>query len=300
MPQTSDFILLLAMLLALTIFAVFNWIGMEKILPKLHLGEDRAKPSPKKDETQKTSYSPDDKKRRFLEMRGIIIHYINETKLRQFYSSQFNDDMILESLTDETTKELQGNVGAGVKGVVETNAESKVTRKQTSSLKPKSEEVHAMFLKYQRANIENGTVTLGLEDIESAELDKLPDEIRQKYSVTLPENFLAQLAEKAAEKIIEKIETAQRWVLIEGDFEIQRDGEHYKCTHKHQVNKYIANSAHHITLSFTVPSKELAPEITHYYEKNPTMRLAVYGYILQYINSEKGIWDLQLVPLAVY
>lgn len=296
MLQTSDVILLIGM--AITLIAVFilSRMGFDKITPQLTEIQRNISNLTLPTENQALNVVTDERKRKFLDQHNIILHYINKVKFRQFYNEQFKQSLSLDSLTDETTKEIQSNLGSNLGGVIESGIGGKSTQKLTSNFSINYDDVLlSLFLRYQTATLQNNLVTLGIEDIEYPDFQNLSSAFKQK-----PEIAVTQLPEKIVEHVISNIQKTERLVLMEGYFDVTKEGENYRYTYKHPVNTYILDTKKHITISFLVPSNKLAPEIAPYYEKNTTMKIAVFGYVLQYINGEKGIWDLQLIPIAVY
>lgn len=299
MIQPSDVILFVAMLVALFVFIILNRMGIdEKIAKKLErtkVGlEDGVKSSSPKN-------ASDAKKHKFIEMHSIIPHYINKKKVEQFYSEQFGQNFHLESIVDETTNEIQGSAGSNVAGgAVAISTDGKNIHKQTSNFQAKNDDVllSSMFLKFQKATVEKNLVTLGLEEIEYPSFQNMGDEANSKNA-----DAASRLGQQIIKQVLKNLEKAGRLVLVEGYFDITKDGENYKYLYKHPVNSFISNQSEHITFSFIVPAGDLEKEVRSadcYQQDNATIKIAVFGYVLQHINSEKGIWNLQLIPIAVY
>jgi hypothetical protein len=169
-----------------------------------------------------------------------------------------------------------------------------------------------MFARYQRESINRGEVTLGLEelDIELNEMQQFEaavDNFQRSFGLSLDRDLVdshrAILKEKAAKTMLDKLENATGWILIEGRFKIDKvNDEMYLCTYNHPVNEYIHIEESPVTISFTIRIDSILPRYSGNYAQSlgRLIPLRVYGKVWQPISRRMKAWNLEITPLAIY
>ena len=252
----------------------------------------------------------DEKRKKFINIPSISFHYADHIQIKDFYNYYFKEPTI-ESLVSEISGEASSEIRANLPKVIEAGVGGKDISKWVSNIKIPDVPSNGMFLRYQRETIKNDQVILGLEevDIELAELQAFEEAINQlhvKFGLIVDKNEMdkksAELRAKAAQRTLIKLEQATGWVLIEGKFTIEIEGEFYKCIYSHPVNQYLSGQPGLITISVLIPSKSLEEHIKGNYAQSigKSISLTVYGKVWQPIDTQTQVWDLQLTPLAVY
>lgn len=260
--------------------------------------------------TRRTEEIVEDKKNKFQNIPSISFHYANKDQIAGFYNDYFREPTIA-SLVSEISGEISGEVKGSLPQILESKIGSKDLTKWISTVKLPDTSLNGMFLRYQRETIKSGQVALGLEEVEIEltdlqAFDEALSDLQRRFDFHLEGQLIEKqrsyLKEKAAERTLIKLEQATGWILIEGRFKIEVEGEFYKCSYSHPVNDYLSGQIGPITISIIIPVESIEPHIAGNYKQSigKLIPMRIYGQIWQPIDRKTSIWDLQLTPLAIY
>ncbi len=252
----------------------------------------------------------EEKRNKFLNVPSISFHYANKDQIVSFYNDYFKEPSVA-SLVSEITGEISGELKGSLPKILESKIGTKDLEKWISTIKLPDISLNGMFLRYQRETIKSGQISLGLEEveIELTELqafDEALSDLHERFNFQiddkLTEQHRANLKEKAAERTLSKLEQATGWVLIEGRFKIESEGEFYKCIYSHPVNNYLSAHLSPITISVLVPIGSIESHIAGNYRQSigKQIPMRIYGQVWQPIDRAAKIWEFQLTPLALY
>lgn len=250
------------------------------------------------------------KKQKFLDEPSISFHFANHEQIRDFYDQYFKEPTI-ESLVSEITGEVDGSVSGKIPQVIEAGISGKDISKWISNIKLPNLSSSEMFLRFQRETINKEQVTLGIEevDIELNGLRMFDENIKNfkrrfdlEFDETMINNKRVSLREKAAERTLSKLENVSGWVLVEGKFKIDRDGDFYRFIYTHPVNKYLSEQIGPVTISIILSIKSFEENIKGNYAQSigSSIPLKIYGKVWRPIDRVNKIWDMQINALAVY
>ena len=257
---------------------------------------------------EKTKY--DKKKEKFLNIANISFHFTDKERIRTFYDDYFKEPTI-KSLITESITESDSGIKASIPSILESKIGSKDLSKWISNIKLPNITENGMFKRYQKETIQKDQVQLGLEedDIELSVLSDFEEQIQEfskefefEFEKEKVEKQKTKLKEKAAERTLQSLEKANGWVLIEGNFLIQKETENfYKVTMIHPVSNYLA-SGKEVKISCLVPISKVEPSVAGNYSNsiNKSIPIKIYGQVWQPINRSENIWELMITPLAVY
>lgn len=257
---------------------------------------------------ERTKY--DKKKEKFLNIANISFHFADKERIRTFYDDYFKEPTIKNLLTESITESDSG-IKASIPSILESKIGGKNLSKWISNIKLPDITENGMFKRYQKETIQKDQVQLGLEedDIELSVLSDFEKQIQEftkefefEFEHEKVEKQKTKLKEKAAERTLQSLEKANGWVLIEGNFLIQKENEEfYKVTMIHPVSNYLA-SGKEVRISCLVPISKIEPSVAGNYSNsiNKSIPIKIYGQIWQPINRNENIWELMITPLAVY
>lgn len=256
---------------------------------------------------EKSVYSK--KKDKFLNIANISFHYADKERIKTFYNDYFKEPT-LKDLIRETISETNSDVKAKVPTILESKIGAKGLSKWISTIKLPDITETGMFKRYQVETIKKDQVKLGLEE-DDIELSILSDfesrvsNISKDFDYQFDKNSLEKhrtiLKEKAAERTLTNLEKASGWVLIEGNFLIQRENEFYKVSMSHPVSNYLT-SGKEISISCLIPINQIEPSVSGNYSNSieKMIPLTIYGQVWQPINRQNNILELIITPLAIY
>jgi hypothetical protein len=253
----------------------------------------------------------DEKKRSFLNIPAIALHYADKEQIKDIYADYFREPTV-ERIESDVSRELGGDVSAEVLGTLGARGGRKDAVRLRSEMRPADISVSEMFRRYQAATIRNGQVNLGLElvNLDLSELksfDDLTSQLRSKFDMRLNQGNVDErrrhLKEKGAARTVQRLSNATGWVLVEGGFTIRElDEASYQLSYDHPVNEYLANPVQRISI-MTILSKELLePHVAANYRESVgrPIPLKVYGRMWEPVHIEAGVTALRILPLAVY
>lgn len=262
-------------------------------------------------ESTKLEEAVDKKKDGFLNIPTISLHYANEEEINNIYNDYFKEP-IIEQIVSEKARELGGGVKGEVSKILGASIDGKDISKSIQTMKIHDISIAEKFRRYQRETIKNNQVTMGLDlvDIDLTDLNnfnKLVDEFESKFDMKLDdmqvESTRAMLKEKAADKIIARLENATGWILLEGKFKITSlPNGFYECICEHPVNEYFTEEGNKVTFSMLLGKNYLRPNVAGNYEQSigKFIPLKVYGKVWRPLDRQADIWELQITPLVVY
>jgi len=251
----------------------------------------------------------DKKKKIFLNIPFIDIHYANADKIREIYYG-FINELIRKKVVTETTNKKSGEAKAGYGGIGgKLSGDS--SNKTVSEYEAPGISLDDMFLSVQTKTITQNQVRLGIEEvnIELTELQAFEQDIenlKKRYNFNIADGQVneknSELREKAAQRTLDNLEKVAGKVLVKGNFKIEADGDSYKYVYTHPVNEYITDKAEHVIISVRIPKNSLAPDFQTLYEKSlgESRPLNIYGSVWRPISRKDNIWEFQIKPLAVY
>lgn len=250
------------------------------------------------------------KKEKFINIANISFHFADKERIKTFYNDYFKEPTI-KDLIRETVSETDSDIKASIPAVLQSKIGGKDLSKWISNIKLPDITETGMFKRYQMETIKKDQVKLGLEE-DDIELSVLSDfeakanNLTKEFGYQFDEEKVNQqktlLKEKAAERTLNNLEKASDWVLIEGNFLIQKEGsEFYKISMIHPVSNYLA-SGKEVKLSSLIPIAQIEPSVAGNYSNsiNKTIPLRIYGQVWQPINRKYDTWELMITPLAVY
>jgi hypothetical protein len=251
-----------------------------------------------------------EKRRKLRDIPNIRFHYVRKDLVESYYNDYFKEPIIKELISEEIGERLT-EVKGSVPQILESNLGDKELSKWISTIKLPETSLSAMFLRYQRKLIEENQVLLGIEeaDIESSEVEEFDHAIEhlcRRFALKLDENLLNEhrnvLKEKAAKKILKRMEKASGLLLIEGKFLIDQQEEYYKCVYEHPVNSYLSRQTNSVVISFRLKCSDIEPDFSANYETSirRSIPLKVFGNVWQPLSIKDGNWEFQIVPIAVY
>jgi hypothetical protein len=266
--------------------------------------------SPKYELESKENIKSEKKKERFLNIANISFHFADKERIKTFYDDYFKEPTIMNLITESITENDSG-IKASIPSILESKIGGKDLSKWISNIKLPDITENGMFKRYQNETIQKNQVQLGLEedDIELSVLSEFEEQVQDfsdefefKFDHDVVEVQKTKLKEKAAERTLKSLEKANGWVLIEGNFLIQKENdEFYKVTMKHPVSNYLA-SGKEVLLSCLVPISKIEPSVAGNYTNsvNKSIPIKIYGQVWQPINRNENIWELIITPLAMY
>ncbi len=250
------------------------------------------------------------KKDKFLNIANISFHFADKERIKTFYNDYFKEPTI-KDLIKETVSESNSEIKAGIPSILESQIGGKDLSKWISKIKLPDITETGMFKRYQKETIKKDQVQLGLEE-DDIELSVLKDfeskaailtkDFGYKFDADKLDKQKTILKEKAAERTLKNLEKSSGWVLIEGNFLIEKEGnEFYKVSMIHPVSNYLP-SGKDVTLSCLVPILQIEPSVAGNYSNsiNKSIPLMIYGQIWQPISRKDNIWELVIIPLSVY
>ena len=251
-----------------------------------------------------------EKSEKYINIPSVSFHYADKERIKSMYDEYFMEPTII-SVINEKVYSKDGKIKGNFSKIIEAEIGGSDINKWISNIKLPDTSVSGMFKKYQRETIKNNLIDLTLEIIEVElfvvdEFDEKIKELKEKYNfeieLSLIKNQRNKLQEIACKKTIEKLENAKDWVLIEGNFTIERaDTDFYKLTLVHPVNSYIGN-VNKIIISCLVPINKIEPSFVGNYSNSigSEIPLRIYGQVWRPINIQKNDFELTITPLAVY
>lgn len=257
---------------------------------------------------EKTKY--DKKKEQFLNIANISFHFADKDRIKTFYDDYFKEPTI-KSLISESITEIDSGIKASIPSILESKIGGKDLSKWISKIKLPDITENGMFKRYQKETIQKDQVQLGLEedDIELSVLsdfEKKIEDFSKEFEFEFEQDKVdkqkTRLKEKAAERTLQSLEKANGWVLIEGNFLIQKESEEfYKVSMTHPISNYLA-SGKEVKMSCLIPISKVEPSVAGNYSNsiNKSIPIKIYGQVWQPINRAENIWELMITPLAVY
>lgn len=250
------------------------------------------------------------KKDKFLNIANISFHFADKERIKAFYNDYFKEPT-LKDLIRETISETNADVKGSIPSIIESKIGSKDLSKWISTIKLPDVTETGMFKRYQSETIKKDQVRLGLEedDIElsvlsdfEAKVSNISKEFEYNFDIGSLDRQRTLLKEKAAERTLANLEKASGWVIIEGNFLIQKEkNEFYKITMKHPVSNYLA-SGKEICISCLIPINQVEPSVSGNYSNSidKFIPLTIYGQVWQPVNRQSNILELIITPLAIY
>jgi len=301
-----DIIVILLIVVAVIGLLIFYRTGQHERFFKMTTFEDLADPHFESSVSSQTMLAA--KKEEFLKDRHIVLHYIDKQDVRSgAYAASINSKKMPKSQTNETTTEVQGDANAGVGSAIQTGITATTSSRRVESYELSEDDIIlGLFLDYRDHILMQGSVTLGLEEIEwpyGQFIDRLStafaNVIEPNEYIDLFGQYTQEIPESMLRQVKKRIKDSQRLVLIKGLFEIKEVDNTYKYIYQHPVNKLIADESKHITISFSVPQNELhSTKIRTLYRDYKSMAIIVLGNIGKTVDDENG--NLDLLPIAVY
>lgn len=253
----------------------------------------------------------DKKKNKFINLSTITFHYVNHKQTEDLYNQFFKEPIIekvISERTGETDEEVKGQLP---NSIIAAGISNKDTRKWTSDMRVPELPLSGKFLRFQRESIKQSQVVLGLEevDIEDTELKAFQetiDTLKTRFGLELEQVLIEeknnQLKAKAAERTLIKLENATGWILMEGKFKVQQEGDSYRFIYRHPVNDYISKGAGSVTFFISLPINSLEEDVKSNYALSvgSLIPLNIYGQVWRPIDRSQNTWDLQVKALAVY
>lgn len=251
------------------------------------------------------------KRVKLLKIPSIIFHFKDEEEIKRLYDEYFKEATI-EKLIREVVSEVEGDLSGGLpSGLLEARLGAKSVNKLVSEIKLPNPSTNEMLLRWQRENIKNKQILVGLELAEFEEtglrnFEKLMESLK-KYDVEVASNELIRartnLKERSAEKTIVKLENANGWVLLDAPFRIEEGGpDTYRLVYIHPVSKTFSGSSDQFTIAFTLRKDQIEDRYADYYSQSlkTTVTLTVLGTVWQAVNRNENRRELSLVAFAVY
>ena len=251
-----------------------------------------------------------EKSEKYIKLPSVSFHYADKERIRSMYDEYFKEPTI-KSIISEKVSTKEGKIKGTFPKIIESEIGGSDLNKWISEIKLPETSASGMFKRYQRETIKNDQVDLSIEIIEAElfivdEFEEKIKELKDKYDFEIESNLILnqrnKLQELACKKTIEKLEKASDWVLIEGNFSIEKSTtEFYKLTLKHPVSSFITeNNA--ITISCLLPVNKIEPSFAGNYSSSigSEIPLRIYGQVWQPINIGRKEFELTITPLAVY
>jgi hypothetical protein len=250
------------------------------------------------------------KSNKYIQLPSVSFHYANKDEIKNMYNEYFKEPTIQKVISEQVSKKgskIKGNFHDVLSGEIGSNE----IEKWISEIKLPDTSESGMFKRYQRETIKKEQVNICLEIIEAElfiidEFDEQIKELNSKYKFDIDSQVVNthrdKLREIACDKTIKKLENASGWVLIEGNFLIEKEGnDFYKLSMKHPVSELLpTTSSIHITCS--IPINKIESSFSGNYNKSigTSIPLNIYGKIWRPINLAQDIHELSITPLAVY
>ena len=251
-----------------------------------------------------------EKSEKYIKLPSVSFHYADKERIKSMYDEYFKEPTI-KSIISEKVSSKEGRLKGAFPKLIETEIGGSDLNKWISEIKLPETSPSGMFKRYQRETIKNDQVDLTLEIIEAElfivdEFEEKIKELKDKYDFEIENNLIVsqrnKLQELACKKTIEKLEKASDWVLIEGNFSIDKNTtEFYKLTLTHPVSSFIGEN-NEITISCLLPVNKIEPSFAGNYSSSigSEIPLRIYGQVWQPINTAKEEYELTITPLAVY
>jgi len=251
-----------------------------------------------------------EKSRKYINLPSVSFHFADKDKIKSMYDEYFKEPTIT-SVISEKINSKDGKIKSAFPHILEAELGGSDINKWISNIKLPETSPSGMFKRYQRETIKNEQVDLSLEIIEAElfivdEFDEKIKEFKEKYGFEIDDTAIKtqrnKLQETACKKTIEKLERAKDWVLIEGNFTIEKIGnEFYKLVLVHPVISYIDNN-NKIIISCLIPIEKIEPSFSGNYASSigSEIPLRIYGQVWKPINIDKKEYELTITPLAVY
>jgi len=281
---------------------------LSKIGPRLTSGEGIIAKSPSS--RNEIDEIIEEKKKRLIGVPSVSFHYVNKDQIKSYYNDYFREPTF-ESLVSEIAGEISGEIKGSIPKFVESKVGGRDLNKWISTLKFQDISLNGMFQRYQRETIKNSQVLLGIEevDIELSELQEFEETINDlssRFQMEIPHKLLevqrTNLKEKAATKTLIKLEQATGWILVEGKYKVDEEGEYYKCTYSHPVNEYLSDQLGPVTISVIIKKDSLESHVAGNYSQSigRSIPLRIYGQVWEPIDRKSNSWDFKITPLVIY
>ncbi len=251
-----------------------------------------------------------DKKGKLLKLPNVSFHYIDEERVRDFYSDYFREPTV-ESMVRELVTETSGEIKGTLPQILESKVGGSNLNKWISTIKLPETSLNGMFLKYQQETLKNNQVILDLEllDVELSDVDnfqklieKLKEELEFDIKKDAVEKHINRLKERAADRTMSKLESARGWAIIMGSFNITQEDEFYCYRYEHPVNQYLVTTENPVTIEATIPVNSIQPHVAGNYKQSigSAIPATIYGEVWQPISRDRKLFTLKITPLAIY
>lgn len=250
------------------------------------------------------------KREQLLNLPNVSFHYIDEDRVRNFYADYFKEPTV-ESMVRELVSEATGSIKASLPQVLESSFGGTNLSKWISTIKLPETSLNGMFLKYLKETVRNKQVALDLEllDVELSDVDKfqglvakLEKELEFVVNKKSVGTHINHLKERAAERTLKKLESAQGWAVIRGSFLVSQHEDFYYYSYLHPANQYLATQDEPVTIEATVPVDSIQSHVAGNYKQSvgTPIPATIYGEVWQPVNRETKMLSLKLTPLAIY
>lgn len=274
------------------------------------MGYRKLRDEEKRPEQEELAAALKDKKEQILNLPNVSFHYVDEARVRNFYTDYFREPTV-ESMVRELVSEVSGDLKASLPKVLESRFGGTNLNKWISTVKLPETSLNGMFQKYLKETIRNNQVTLDLEllDVELSDVDKfqeLAEELEKELEFSLDkesvEVHINHLKERAAERTLKKLESACGWAVVRGSFIISQEQEFYQYSYNHPVNQYLAAQDQQVTIEATVPVDSIRPHVLGNYQQSvgTAIPITIYGEVWQPVSRASNMLSLKLTPLAIY
>lgn len=304
---------LITLVMAVLIYRKSIW-RTRAIMERMYFDRERGyqiyREEEKRPEQEELAAALKDKKKQLLNLPNVSFHYVDEARVRNFYTDYFREPTV-ESMVRELVSEVSGGIKASLPQVLESRFGGTNLSKWISKIKLPETSLNGMFLKYLKETVRNNQVSLDLEllDVELSDIDKfqeLAEKLERELEFVLEKESVSRhinrLKERAAERTLKKLESARGWAIIRGSFLISQHEDFYYYSNHHPVNQYLATQGQPVRIEATVPVDSILSHVAGNYKQSvgSTIPATIYGEVWQPINRETNMLTLKLTPLAIY
>jgi hypothetical protein len=111
------------------------------------------------------------------------------------------------------------------------------------------------------------------------------------------------LKKKSVQSALKSFEGVHGPVLLDGVFAVTNvDDDLYKFSYLHPTSKHTSDDNTKVLISMFLKKSFIEPSFTGIYAQSigRTLKLRVYGEAIQPIDKSLNVWELKIVPLAIY
>jgi hypothetical protein len=257
------------------------------------------------------------KKATFLNIAAISFYYVNEEEITNHYNMNFREPTI-ENLIEKTINEKTDDIGTGVdvEAVLKSKMGGRNLRDFVRTIKLPETTVAEKFLRYQRFLLQENKVNYGFDEIEIQLelLDRFKDDIEalsKKYydvpfSNELIEEKKNQIKDKLVKEALTQLEKINQYVLLSGKYVAVKDkNNNYRLIYDHPINEHLQQFPKvkvQITalLERELIQKSFQVQLQTMSEKSNKIPLKIFGKVLQPLDTNSDVWELIIVPFAIY